>query len=121
LSVVKPFDARATWGTLTLFVAHHQHSADRCPAVGSSGPWFRTHLSAANAGRHGVAIQAEAVIVGQHRVILTVEASNRESVEAFMAFFSQYGETQVLEAATARDAVAHGYCAGRGNDNKPLT
>jgi hypothetical protein len=97
---------------VALFVAHHQHSADRCPAVGPSGAWFRTHLSAANAARHGVAIQAEAVIVGQHRVILTVEATCRRSVEAFMAFFSQFGETEVLEAVTAEDAVAHGCCGG---------
>jgi hypothetical protein len=62
-----------------------------------------------------VAIQADAIIVGQHRMILTVEATCRQSVEAFMAFFSQFGETQVLEAVTAEDAVAHGSCAGRND------
>jgi hypothetical protein len=94
-----------------LFVAQHQHSEERCPAAGASGTWFRSHLSAANAARHGVAIQAEAIIVGEHRLILTVEAARRESVEAFMASFAQLGPTQVLEAATAEDAVARRQCA----------
>jgi hypothetical protein len=59
-----------------------------------------------------VAIQAEAVIVGEHCLILTVEAAGRESVEAFMAFLAQFGAIRVLEAATAEDAVARGDCAG---------
>lgn len=98
---------------MPLFVAQHQHPADRCPAAGAWGAWFRSHLSAANAARHGVAIQAEAVIVGEHRLILTVEAARRESVEAFLAFVGQFGAVQVLAAATAEDAVARGDCAGR--------
>jgi hypothetical protein len=60
-----------------------------------------------------VAIQSEAVIVGKHQIILTVEADNRESVEAFMAFFAPFGATQVLEAVTAEDAVTQGLCPGR--------
>jgi hypothetical protein len=101
---------------MPLFVAQHQHSASQCPAAGASGAWFRGHMSAATAARHGVAIQAEAVIVGQHRLILTVEAARRESVEAFMAFFARFGAIYVLEATTAEDAVARGDCAGHPLD-----
>ena len=76
---------------MPLFVAQHQHSADQCPAAGVWAAWFRSHLSAANAARHGVAIQAEAVIVGEHRLILTVEAAQARRSRRFMAFFARFG------------------------------
>jgi hypothetical protein len=60
-----------------------------------------------------VAIQADAVIVGEHRLVLTVEAAGPESVQAFMAFFNQFGAIEVLEAVTAEDAAAGGECGAR--------
>lgn len=64
------------------------------------------HLSAAVAARYGVAIQAEAVLQEEPGQILILEAADRESVEAFMSFFTRWGEVRVLSACTAEEAVA---------------
>ena len=72
---------------------------------------FHTHLSAASAARYGVAIQADAVVVGEHRLILTLEAPDREHVQQYMTFFVRFGQTTVLSAVTADEALARGRCA----------
>lgn len=94
---------------MPLFVALHQHPPDTCPAS-SSGFLLLDHVSAATAARYGIAIQAEAVIDGEHRMVLIVEAAERERVERFMAFFARYGDVQVLSASSGEEAVARGGC-----------
>jgi hypothetical protein len=93
-----------------LFVAEHHHPPDRCPAATESGELLLAHVSAATAARYGVAIQAEAVIDGEHRLILVLEAARREQVERFMRFFTRYGSVEVLAASDSETVVARGSC-----------
>jgi hypothetical protein len=63
---------------MALFVAVHQHPADRCPAADPQmGPMLPRHLSPENASGQGVTIQAEAVVNDAHTLYLIVEADSR--------------------------------------------
>lgn len=95
---------------MPLFVTHHAHAPEACPASTEGGAALLAHVSAASAARHGVSIQAEALL-DAHHLVLIVEAAGREQVEAFMAFFAPRGEVQVLGASSAEDAVARGGCS----------
>lgn len=97
---------------MTLFVAEHRHPPDACPASGASGSLLLAHVSTATAARYGVAIQAEAVIDGDHSLILIVEAAELDQVERFMAFFTRFGTVQIIPASSGEAAVARGGCAG---------
>ena len=64
---------------MSLFVAIHQHASERCPGADPSmGPMLRSHLSAANAAKYGVSVQAEAVADNKHTVYLIAEAGDEE-------------------------------------------
>ena len=68
---------------MPLFVAQHQHSPETCPA--SAGSRLLSQISAAAAARHGVTIEAEALIDGEHRLLLVLDAADQQAVEAFLA------------------------------------
>jgi len=98
---------------MALFVARHQHQADRCPAADPQmGPMLLQHLSPENASGHGVAIQAEAVVNDAHTLYLIVEADGRELVDGFMAPFAQVGSVEVLPASSCEAVIGRGGCAG---------
>ena len=64
---------------MALFVALHQHQADRCPAADPQmGSMLLRHLSSENASGQGVTIQAEAVVNDAHTLYLIVEADSRD-------------------------------------------
>jgi len=95
---------------MPLFVAHQRHSPETCPATAATGSQLLSHISAAAAAGHGVTIEAEVLIDGDHRLLLVVDAANREAVEDFLSFLLPYGELQVLPASTAEEAVERGVC-----------
>jgi hypothetical protein len=97
---------------MALFVARHQHSADRCPAADPQmGSTLLTHLSPGNASAQGVTIDAEAVVNDAHTLYLIVEADSRDRVEGFMAPFAQAGTVEVLPASTCEAVVGRRGCA----------
>ena len=97
---------------MALFVARHQHQADRCPAADPQmGPMLLQHLSRGNASGHGVTIQAEAVVNDAHTLYLLVEADSRDRVEGFMAPFAQVGTVDVLPASYCEAVIGRGGCA----------
>lgn len=95
---------------MPLFVAHHRHSPENCPTTAATGSHLLSRISAAAAASHGVRIEAEALLDGEHRLLLVVDAANREAVEDFLGFLLPYGELQVLPASTAEQAVQRGVC-----------
>lgn len=95
---------------MSLFVVQHRHPPEHCPASAGDGSLLLSHVSAASAARYGVAIEAEAVIEGEHCLLLVVEAPSRESVERFLAFLPHQGGLRVMSAATAEEAVERGCC-----------
>jgi hypothetical protein len=97
---------------MALFVALHQHPADRCPAADPQmGTMLLRHLSSENASGKGVTIQAEAVVNDAHTLYLIVEADSRDRVEGFMAPFAQAGTVEVLPASSCEAVIGRGGCA----------
>lgn len=95
---------------IALFVAQHRHPPDQCPASPGSGPLLLDRVSAATAARHGVTIEAEALIDGEHLLLLVVQAASQEAVERFLAFLPGLGCLRVLPACNAEEAVQRGGC-----------
>lgn len=95
---------------MPLFVAQHRHPPETCSAF-LTGSALLSRVSAAAAARHAVSIEAEALIDQEHRLLLVVEAANRQAVEDFLAFLHQEGELQVLAASTVEEAAERGGCS----------
>lgn len=96
---------------MSLYVVHHQHPADRCPARNpGAAAMLLHHLSAENARRFGVAIRAEAVVDNAHTLYLIVEAPDQASVHRFMEPFVQAGRVDVWPASPCEVVVQRGGC-----------
>jgi DMSO/TMAO reductase YedYZ molybdopterin-dependent catalytic subunit len=97
---------------MALFVVRHQHAAERCPAQDPYlGATLLNHLSRPNVRQHGVAIQGEAVVQGEHTLFLIVEASDEARLREFMQPFQMAGSLDVYPASTCARVVASGGCA----------
>ncbi len=60
---------------MSLYFVRHQHSAENCPARDPEmGAMLLTHLSPRNAGKYGINIFGDAVLDGQHTLVLIVDA-----------------------------------------------
>jgi hypothetical protein len=92
---------------MPLYVAQHHHRPEDCATAPDHGGQLLSQLSAANAARHGVTIEAEAFIDGEHRLVLIVEAKGCDAVRTFLDFLLGYGELEILPASTAEEAMAH--------------
>src|SRR5262249_12693260 len=96
---------------MTLFVVRHQHDAARCPA---EDPYFGAqllnHLSRPNVRQHGIKIQGEAVVHGEHTLYLIVEAGDEGRLREFLAPFAMAGSVDIYPASTCARVVASGGC-----------
>ena len=96
---------------MALFIVRHEHAADRCPAADPErGAELLNHLSRPNVRRHGLEIRADAVVRGEHSLVLIAEADDEERVREFMRPFARIGDVEILEATTCAGAVASGGC-----------
>ena len=95
---------------IALFVVQHRHPPDHCPVSPDSGPQLLSRVSAAAAARYGVTIEAEALIDGEHLLLLVVQAASQEAVERFLAFLPGPGYLRILPAFSAEEAVQRGGC-----------
>ena len=78
---------------MPLFVAQHRHPPEHCPASAEMGSLLLSRVSAAAAARYGVTIEAEALIDGEHLLLLVVQAASQEALERFLAFLPGPGST----------------------------
>src|SRR4051794_16341427 len=96
---------------MPLFVVRHQHSPDHCPAADPyNGANLLNHLSRPNMRSHGVTMQAEAVVRGEHTLYMIVEASDESLVRDYMAPFAMAGSLDVYPASTCAGVVSRGGC-----------
>jgi DMSO/TMAO reductase YedYZ molybdopterin-dependent catalytic subunit len=97
---------------MALFVVRHQHPAERCPAQDPYvGAMLLNHLSRPNVRQHGVEIQGEAVVQGEHTLYMIVEAGDEGGVREFMRPFEMAGSLDIYPASTCARVVASGGCA----------
>ena len=95
---------------IALFVVQHSHPPDQCPASPGSRPLLLSRVSAGAAARYGVTIEAEALIDGEHLLLLVMQAASQDAVERFLAFLPGPGCLRVLPACSAEEAVQRGGC-----------
>jgi DMSO/TMAO reductase YedYZ molybdopterin-dependent catalytic subunit len=95
-----------------LFVVRHQHAAEHCPAQDPyAGAWLLNHLSRPNVRQHGIEIQGEAVVKGEHTVYFIVEAGDEDRLREFLQPFQMAGSLDIYPASTCTRVVASGGCA----------
>lgn len=68
------------------------------------------HLSRPNVREHGIEIQSEAIVEGDHTLYMIVDASDEASVVKFMKPFAEVGSVEVSPASTCVRVVASGGC-----------
>ncbi|TMP97101.1 MAG: sulfite oxidase [Verrucomicrobia bacterium] len=69
------------------------------------------HLSRPNVRQHGVEIQGEAIVQGEHTLYLIVEASDEGRLREFLQPFHMAGTLDIYPASTCARVVASGGCA----------
>ncbi len=96
---------------MSLYFVRHQHSAETCPARDPAmGAMLLTHLSPLNARKYGIDIQGDAVLDGQHTLVLIVDAENPDRVADFMQPFKMAGPVEVWPASTCETVVERAGC-----------
>jgi DMSO/TMAO reductase YedYZ molybdopterin-dependent catalytic subunit len=96
---------------MALFIVRHQHEPDRCPAADPfMGATLLNYLSRPNVRKHGVAIQGEAIVRGEHTLYMIVESNDEAHVRELMQPFAMAGSVDVYPAATCAGVVASGGC-----------
>ena len=102
---------------MPLFIVHHRHSPETCPARDpAKGAMLLNHLSRPSAARHGVLIKGEAVAQGSHSLFFIAEAADETVLQAFLTPLRQAGEVEVTAAMTCAAMVSSGGCDGRPVD-----
>src|SRR5881392_82794 len=86
---------------MPLFIVRHRHEPERCPATDPyMGAMLLNYLSRPNVRHHGVNIQGEAVVQGEHTLYMIIESSDEDRVRAFMSPFAEAGTVDVYPAST---------------------
>jgi hypothetical protein len=91
---------------MSLFIVHHQHDANTCPAKDPAmGAMLLQHLSPTNARKFGITIKGDGVVDGKHTLFMIVEAEDPSYVETYMAPFKQAGPVEVWPASECEAVV----------------
>lgn len=97
---------------MPLFIVRHQHDPSRCPAENpQNGASLLNYLSRPNVRKHGITIQAEAVVRGEHTMYMIVEARDEALIRQYMTPFAIAGTLDVYAASTCAGVVSRGGCA----------
>jgi ribosomal protein L7Ae-like RNA K-turn-binding protein len=96
---------------MSLYFVRHQHSPDTCPAKDPAmGQMLLQHLTAQNARKFGVDLVGDAVLDGQHTLVLIAEAEDPEYIDNFMQPFAMAGSVEVFPASTCEAVVERQGC-----------
>ncbi len=96
---------------MSLYFVRHQHSPETCPAKDPQmGQMLLQHLTKANARKFGVDLIGDAVLDGQHTLVLIAEVEDKEYLQNFMQPFAQAGSVEIHLASTCEAVVARQGC-----------
>jgi hypothetical protein len=96
---------------MSRYFVRHQHTPETCPARDPQmGQMLLQHLSAANARKFGVDLIGDAVLDGQHTLVLIADVEDPEYLENYMQPFKQAGSVEILPASTCEAVVARQGC-----------
>jgi ribosomal protein L7Ae-like RNA K-turn-binding protein len=96
---------------MSLYFVRHQHAAETCPAKDPQmGQMLLQHLTKENARKFGVDLLGDAVLDGQHTLVLIAESEDREYLHNFMQPFAMAGSVEIIPASTCEAVVARQGC-----------
>ncbi len=96
---------------MSLYFVRHQHSPETCPAKDPQmGQMLLQHLTQTNARKFGVDLLGDAVLDGQHTLVLIAEAEDKEYIQNFMQPFAMAGSVEIVPASTCEAVVARQGC-----------
>ena len=96
---------------MSLYFVRHQHSPDTCPAKDPAmGQMLLEHLTKANARKYGIDLVGDAVLDGQHTLVLIAEAEDPQYLRDYMQPFAQAGTVEITAASTCEAVVARLGC-----------
>ena len=74
------------------------------------GQMLLQHLTKPNARKYGVDLLSEAVLDGQHTLVLIADVEDKEYLQNFMQPFAQAGSVEIVPASTCEAVVARQGC-----------
>lgn len=96
---------------MSLYFVRHQHSAETCPAKNPEmGQMLLQHLTKANARKFGVDLLEDAVLDGQHTLVLIAETEDPQYLHHFMQPFAMAGSVEIFPASTCEAVVERQGC-----------
>ena len=96
---------------MSLYFVRHQHSSETCPAKDPAmGQMLLEHLTQANARKYGIDLLGDAVLDGQHTLVLIAEAEDPQYLQDYMQPFAQAGTVEISAASTCEAVVARQGC-----------
>lgn len=96
---------------MALYFVRHQHAPDHCPAKNPEmGQMLLQHLSKSNARKFGLDLHGDAVLDGQHTLVLIAEAEDKQYLVDFMQPFALAGSVDITSASTCEAVVARQGC-----------
>ena len=96
---------------MSLYFVRHQHTPETCPARDpEAGSFLLSHLSPQNARKFGIDLHGDAVLDGQHTLVLILEAGDPGQVKAFMQPFEQAGTVEITPASACETVVERAGC-----------
>jgi uncharacterized protein DUF3303 len=96
---------------MSLYFVRHQHSAETCPAKNpETGQMLLQHLTRENARKFGVDLIGDAVLDGQHTLVLIAEAEDPQYLQSYMQPFAMAGSVEILPASTCEAVVERQGC-----------
>jgi DMSO/TMAO reductase YedYZ molybdopterin-dependent catalytic subunit len=96
---------------MALFVVRHQHDASVCPAQDPyEGAQFLNILNRGNAREQGIHIHSEAVVNGEHALVIVAEADTESDLRTFFEPLSTVGSVEISPASTWAHVAASGGC-----------
>jgi uncharacterized protein with GYD domain len=96
---------------MALFLIEHRHSADTCPTKNREMMlMLGKHVTQTTADDFGVKIHADVVHPGEHRMMMVLEAPDRDPIDNYMAPFKMVGTVDVKEVVTCEQVVETATC-----------
>lgn len=94
---------------MPLYLFRHQHTDETCPTKNRQMMLqLLQHTSQAGADPFGVRIHGEAVLQGEHTLVMILEADSEEAVRQYAQPFAMVGSVDVRPALTCEQVVDQG-------------
>ncbi|MFN2120467.1 MAG: DUF3303 family protein [Anaerolineales bacterium] len=96
---------------MALYFVRHQHTAETCPARDPEmGRMLLDHLTKTSARKFGIDLLADAVLDGQHTLVLIAESEDPQYLQDYMQPFAQAGSVEISAASTCEAVVERRGC-----------